>query len=152
MGRRRTVAIPAAVAALSAVAIAALVWWPQPDPRADYEASRPSAPTDVRLDGRILTWSPPQEVAPGEPVVSYAVLYRPEGASTDEPWAVYARGSSATTIDLGEGTTADCRADNPSWECALTGGELVPGTRFEVRLVARTPSTLGLMSESVTTA
>lgn len=149
MVRRRTVAVASAIAAGSVVAIAALVWWPQSDPRAAFEANRPSEPVDVRLDGRVLTWAPPERVVPEEPVVSYAVVYRPAGSAADVPWSVYARGSSAQAIDLGDGTLADCRADNPSWECALTGGDLAPGTAFEVRVVARTPGTLGLMSAPV---
>ncbi len=95
----------------------------------------PSQPVSLALAGTRLSWSAPVYVPVGQTVTSYDIVYRPRGS---EAWAAYANGSSATSADIGSGTSAACAAANPGWACPLTRGELVAGEAYEFGVFART--------------
>lgn len=143
---RRSLVLSAAVAVVSLLAIVALAW-PRPTDQEAYDALRPGPPQSVALAGTTLTWQPPAD-SPA-PLTSYSVLYRAADAP-DDPWSVYARESLETGIDLAAVTASGCAAANPRWTCVLTGGDLVAGRVYDVRVIARTSEALGYMSDDVT--
>jgi hypothetical protein len=145
MDRRARLVVAALVAVASVAAIAVLAWPRAGGPEA-YDALRPGPPQAVALTGTTLSWQPP--VDSPAPLMSYSVLYRAADAPTD-PWSVYARESLAVTIDLAASTASGCAVANPQWTCALTGGDLVAGRAYDVRVLARTAEALGYMSADV---
>lgn len=146
MTGRRSLWATAVVVVISLLAIVGLVAWPRPSGPDAYDAMRPSQPRDPELSGTTLSWLPP-ESSP-VPLTSYSVLYRPVG-DPEGQWSVYARESLAMTIDVSGTSLTTCAAANPAWSCALTGGELLRGTEYTLRVIARTANALGYMSTDV---
>ncbi|MHB8794625.1 MAG: glycine-rich domain-containing protein [Candidatus Nanopelagicales bacterium] len=108
----------------------------------------PSAPTSPSLVSPTFSWAAPAFVPPSQAVASYTVTYR-DTASLTSSGSIYARGSSATSLDITGVDVSACTSRNPGWTCVLGGGDLVSGRTYEFRVFARTASTLGQMTNAL---
>jgi hypothetical protein len=95
----------------------------------------PSAPTSPSLSAPTLSWAAPTFMPSGSSLSSYTVTYTDVTASGDI--AVYARGSTATSINVTGTTVGACTSNNPGWTCALTWGSMVSGHTYAFRVFAR---------------
>lgn len=108
----------------------------------------PSSPQSVGFSAPTLSWSAPSFVPSALPLTSYTVTYT-DSANSTSSGSIYARGSTATTINITGATPAACASNNPGWTCAMTGGDLVSGHTYEFQVFARTASTFGALSSAV---
>ena len=107
----------------------------------------PSAPT-ASFSSPTLSWSAPTYVPTDQSIASYTVTYR-LSTNTTSSGSIYARGSSATSINVTGLTSDDCLENNPGWICALGAGDMVSGSTYSFRVFARTDDgALGAVSSS----
>jgi hypothetical protein len=106
----------------------------------------PSPPTGVAFANPTMSWGAPVYVPASQTVTSYTVTYRQSGDTSSGN--IYARGSSATSLNITGTDQAACTSNNPGWTCA-SGIDLQSGETYEFRVFARTASSLGQMTAAV---
>ena len=109
----------------------------------------PNAPVASMGTPPTLTWAAPTYVPTNQSVASYTVVYREASRSGPDGWAVYAKDSTATSINVSHRTLIGCTAGNPLWTCSLTSGDLQAGTSYNFRVYAKTGSSLSAMSTAI---
>jgi hypothetical protein len=106
----------------------------------------PSPPTSVAFANPTMSWGAPVYVPASQTVTSYTITYRQSGDTSSGN--IYARGSSATSLNITGVDQAACSSNNPGWTCDASIN-LVSGESYEFRVFARTASSLGQMSGTV---
>jgi hypothetical protein len=107
----------------------------------------PSPPTSVAFANPTMSWGAPVYVPASQAVTSYTITYRQSGDTTSGN--IYARGSTATSLNITGTSTAACASNNPGWTCG-SGISLESGETYEFSVFARTASSLGQMGPAVT--